>query len=95
MAQEIKYPSQVIEALGGNNAVAALFDPELDVRVVVNWHRRQMPPDTYAALAPLLTARGLRFSPALFGQRTLARRVSPTAHITTRPYRRKNGKTAR
>jgi hypothetical protein len=91
MAQEIKYPDQVINALGGNNAVAALFG--LDVRVVLNWRSRGMPSDTYAALAPLLTARGLHFPLALFGQRSLV--GEPTAQITTRPYRRKNGKTAR
>lgn len=93
MAQEIKKPDQVINVLGGNNAVAALFG--LDVRVVLNWHKRGLPADTYAALAPLLTARGLHFPLALFSQRELASNISPTAHITTRPYRRKNGKTAR
>ena len=92
-----------INALGGTYAVAALFDE--DARVISNWRKRGLPPDTYEVLAPLLRKRGLHFDTAdLFGQRTttrtgrrLAKARAKTARIRTKPHRspqprRKNGK---
>jgi hypothetical protein len=84
MMQKIETANQAIDALGGHNAVAALFAD--DPRVALNWRKRGLPPNTYAALAPLLASRGLSFSPQLFGQRALA--ITPGSK---RQRRRKNG----
>jgi len=63
----ISSANQAIDALGGTAKVARLFD--LDPRVVSNWRSRGLPPDTYAVMAPALTAQGCEFSPLLFGQK--------------------------
>ena len=47
-----QFAVMAIDALGGSTAVAHLFG--LDERVVSNWRRRGLPPDTYAAMAPIL-----------------------------------------
>jgi len=59
--------TEAINVLGGTNKVAALFG--ISYRVVSNWHTRGLPPDTYAVMAPALTARGCTFSPLLFAQK--------------------------
>jgi len=63
----INFAGEAIDALGGNIAVGRLFG--LDYRVVLNWRTRGFPPDTYAVLAPALTAKGYEFSPLLFAQK--------------------------
>jgi hypothetical protein len=87
MAEQITTANQAIDALGGHNAVAALFAD--DPRVALNWRKRGLPPNTYAVLAPLLASRGLSFSPQLFGQRAAA--IPPAQAVERRP-RRKNGR---
>ena len=59
--------TEAINILGGTNKVAAMFG--ISYRVVSNWHTRGLPPDTYAVMAPALTARGCTFSPLLFAQK--------------------------
>ncbi len=59
--------TEAINVLGGTTEVAALFG--ISYRVVSNWHSRGLPPDTYAVLAPALTAQGCKFSPLLFAQK--------------------------
>ena len=59
--------TEAINVLGGTSAVAALFG--ISYRVVSNWHTRGLPPDTYAVMAPALTAQGCTFSPLLFAQK--------------------------
>jgi len=59
--------TEAINILGGTNKVAAMFG--ISYRVVSNWHSRGLPPDTYAVLAPALTAQGCTFSPLLFAQK--------------------------
>ena len=59
--------TEAINVLGGTNQVAAMFG--ISYRVVSNWHSRGLPPDTYAVLAPALTAQGCTFSPLLFAQK--------------------------
>jgi len=82
-----QFAGMAIDALGGSTKVAELFG--LDERVVSNWKQRGLPPDTYAAMAPLLTQLGCDAPPVMFRQRMLLRkRVS-------RPPRRKNGKARR
>ena len=63
----INFAGEAIDVLGGNIAVGKLFG--LDYRVVLNWRTRGFPPDTYAVLAPALTAKGYEFSPLLFAQK--------------------------
>jgi hypothetical protein len=101
MTQRIRTATEAINALGGTYAVAALFNE--DARVISNWRRRGLPPNTYEALAPLLRKRGLRFAvDELFGQRLttrtrrkLAEVAAKSARIRTKPHRsprpRKNG----
>jgi len=59
--------TEAINVLGGTNKVADLFG--ISYRVVSNWHTRGLPPDTYAVMAPALTAKGCTFSPLLFAQK--------------------------
>lgn len=59
--------TEAINILGGTNKVAAMFG--ISYRVVSNWHTRGLPPDTYAVLAPALTAKSCTFSPLLFAQK--------------------------
>ena len=69
-----QFAAMAIDALGGSTAVAHLFG--LDERVVSNWRRRGLPPDTYAAMAPLLTKAGREAPPVMFNQRmVLQKRV--------------------
>jgi hypothetical protein len=75
--------TEAINILGGTNRVADLFG--ISYRVVSNWHTRGLPPDTYAVMAPALTAEGCTFSPLLFAQkepRSRRRRNSPAPSPT-------------
>jgi len=63
----INFAGEAIDVLSSNIAVGKLFG--LDYRVVLNWRTRGFPPDTYAVLAPALTAKGYEFSPLLFAQK--------------------------
>jgi hypothetical protein len=75
MWHKINSADQAIDELGGTLMVATLFG--VDERVVSNWRKRGLPPDTYAGLAPMLAQRGVTFSGALFGQRALVNRRPP------------------
>ena len=68
---EIRTASQAIDALGGTAKVARMFATKLSRQAVSNWRlaTRGLPPDTYAVMAPALTARGCTFSPLLFAQK--------------------------
>ena len=68
--------TQAIEALDGTVEVGKLFDPPLDYRVVHNWKRRGLPPDSYYVLAPALVRKHCSFSPLLFGQKMPASSAS-------------------
>jgi hypothetical protein len=82
----INFAGEAIDVLGGNIAVGKLFG--LDYRVVLNWRTRGFPPDTYAVLAPALTAKGYEFSPLLFAQKLHAAQL----HELTKPKHRKRRK---
>jgi len=81
-----QFAEMVIDALGRSTAVAELFG--LDERVVSNWKRRGLPPDTYDAMVPLLRELGVPTPPTMWRQRMLLRKR------VTRPPRPKptNGK---
>jgi hypothetical protein len=87
MLDRAKFADQAIDALGGTMAVADLF--KLDQRVVSNWRIRGFPPDTYAAIAPMLAARGRAVPPQFFGQRVLENPLLPPQRA-----RAENGKRA-
>lgn len=74
-----------INALGGNTAVAELFG--LDERVVSNWKLRGFPPDTHAALPPLLRELGIEAPAVMFRQRMILRK-----RVTRPPRPKVNGK---
>jgi hypothetical protein len=67
-----QFAEMTIDALGRSTAVAHLFG--IDERVVSNWKRRGLPPDTYAAMATLLTELGREAPPAMWRQRMLLRK---------------------
>lgn len=69
MQTRAQFADMAIHLLGGPTAVGKMFG--LDQRVVSNWCARGFPPDTYCALAPLLTGRGILVAPGMFGQRML------------------------
>lgn len=71
MAEQINTASEVIDKLGGNSVVAALF-AELTPNAVGNWRVRGFPPETFVALTTLLNAKGLYAPPSLWKQRELA-----------------------
>jgi len=73
-----------IDALGGSTKVAELFG--VDERVVSNWKQRGLPPDTFAAMEPMLTALKIDAPAVMWRQRMLFRKR------VTRPPRRKNGR---
>ena len=91
MDKQIKqFAVMAIYALGGSSAVAEILG--IDERVVSNWPERGLPPDTYAALAPLLTKLGREAPPVMWRQRmALHKRVVRPP----RPKRNGNGKAAR
>jgi hypothetical protein len=59
--------TEVIDALGGTQAVADAF--RLSYRVVWNWRVRGLPSDTYAVMQNALAKRRLAASDALWQQR--------------------------
>jgi hypothetical protein len=91
MDKQIKqFAVMAIYALGGSSAVAEILG--IDERVVSNWPERGLPPDTYAALAPLLTKLGREAPPIMWRQRMALHKkvVRPP-----RPRPNGNGKAAR
>jgi len=64
-----------IDALGGSTAVAQLFG--LDERVVSNWRRRGLPPDTYYGMAPLLAELGREAPAVMFRQKMVLQKRVP------------------
>ena len=88
MDKQIKqFAVMAIGELGGSSAVAELLG--IDERVVSNWPARGLPPDTYAALAPLLTKLGREAPPVMWRQRMLIRK---RVKRPPRPKRNGNGK---
>ena len=85
-----QFAVMAIDALGGSSAVAELLG--IDERVVSNWPARGLPPDTYAALAPLLIKAGREAPPIMWRQRMALHKkvVRPP-----RPRPNGNGKAAR
>ena len=73
-----QFAEMAIDALGGNTKVAELFG--VDERLVSMWRLRGLPPNTYAALAPLLTEAG-RDAPAIM----LRQRMVMRKRITRPP----------
>lgn len=79
----IKSGRDVIEALGGPYAVAAIFAE--DVRVIMNWLHRGCPPATHHVLGAMLEARRFQYDPVLaFRQRAAA---TPAQMKKWNPYR--------
>ena len=75
MWTKINRADQAIDLLGGTLAVATLFG--VDERVISNWRKRGLPPDTHRVMAPMLMQRGAIFPDALFRQRPLVNRRPP------------------
>ena len=71
MAEGINTADEAIDAAGGSTAVARFFD--VDVRVVSNWRKRGLPPDTFAGFRELLSAKGFDVPPSLWRQREVHR----------------------
>lgn len=69
-AELIKSADDVIDKLGGTNAVARLM--RLDARAVSNWRKRGLPPETFVALTAALNANGLYAPPSLWRMREIA-----------------------
>ena len=72
MAEQINSASDLIDRLGGNSVVAAMFDPPLTPNAVGNWRERGLPPETFYALTTILNQRGLYAPPTLWKQREAA-----------------------
>ena len=74
MSDEIRkrFAAMAIDKLGGSTEVAELLG--LDERVVSNWKRRGLPPDTYDAMVPLLRELGVPTPPTMWRQRMLLRK---------------------
>jgi hypothetical protein len=81
MQTKAEYAHMAVHALGGPTLVGKMLG--LDQRVISNWCARGFPPDVYAPLAPLLTARGITAPPGMFGQRAL---------VITKPKRQRRTK---
>lgn len=64
----LRTPSEVIDALGGTSAVAALT--KSSVQAVTNWRRKRLAPRTFIVLTAELQKQGLRADPALWGMET-------------------------
>jgi len=79
-----QFATMAIDALEGSSKVAELLG--IDERVVSNWPQRGLPPDTYAALAPLLVGLGREAPPAMFRQRMIVRKK-----VKRPPRRQANG----
>ena len=83
--QRAQYARMAISALGGPVKVAELFG--VDERLVSNWSRRGLPPNTYDALPPRLRTLKIPTPPAMFGQRMIIGTKVPRP-----PRRNGNGK---
>jgi len=81
---QLKTGKQVIEALGGPYAVAAMFGE--DVRAVFNWMRRGLPADTHLELSEMLRRRRLDYDGHMaFRQRRLASTIQQSKWTPYRP----------
>jgi hypothetical protein len=67
-----QFAEMAIDALGGNTKVAELFG--VDERLVSMWRLRGLPPNTYAAMAPLLVEAGRDAPAIMFRQRMVIRK---------------------
>jgi len=68
MIDDIKTADEAIDALGGTAAVAEIYG--VDVRVVSNWRKRGLPPDTYLTFHQALIEKGRSAPPKLWRQRS-------------------------
>lgn len=68
MDEQINTPDDAIDALGGTGATAKLFGIE-NLRVVSNWRKRGLPPETFLMFNEFLKERGRTANPALWRQR--------------------------
>ena len=71
MQFQINTPDEAIDALGGTTETARFFGIE-NVRVVSNWRKRGLPPETFMTFTDELAKRGLTSDPALWRQRAAA-----------------------
>ena len=69
--QQVATPDDAIDVLGGTGAVAKLFGIE-NTRVVSNWRKRGLTPETFMIFHAALTAKGCKASPSLWKQREAA-----------------------
>lgn len=67
MAKQIKSADDVIDRLGGTNAVAEMLG--YSATRVSNWRTRGLPPETYLALTAALDSRGFYAPPSLWRMR--------------------------
>lgn len=70
MVEQINTADDVLDRLGGTNAVAKLLD--CDARVVSNWRARGLPPETFVALTQALNAKDLYAPPSLWRMKAIA-----------------------
>ena len=68
---QINTPDEAIDALGGTTKTARFFGIENE-RVVSNWRKRGLPPETFKAFTEELTRLGRTADPALWRQRVAA-----------------------
>ena len=69
MIERINTADEVIDAAGGTTAVARLFG--IDVRVVSNWRKRGLPPETFLVFQGVLAKRRKKAPPSLWRQREI------------------------
>jgi hypothetical protein len=65
---ELRTTSEIINALGGNKAVAALL-PDTQADAVSNWRNSRFPANTYVALKSALKHRGFCASDRLWNMK--------------------------
>jgi hypothetical protein len=75
--EELRTPAQVIDALGGNAAVADIVstpDKPVTPKAVWNWRKWEtLPPKTYVAMFRALCAINKTASPSLWGMAGIER----------------------
>jgi hypothetical protein len=70
MGAKVNNAGEAIDACGGTTRVARRFG--YDVRVVSNWRKRGLPPDTMTGFNEMLAPKGLSAPPSLFRQREIS-----------------------
>lgn len=68
-AEIINSADEVIDRLGGNSAVARMFEPPLTPNAVGNWRDRGLPPETFWTLTGALNSKNLYAPPSLWKMR--------------------------